>query len=71
MIPAIKWLQTYTLGHMAAGIIRTVIFIDNCLLLLIGVVAVCSASNRKDGHRFAAQPNCMYVNNSGKRDKEA
>jgi len=70
MIPAIKWLQTDTLGHMAAGIICTVIFIDKCLLL-IGVVAVCSASNRNDGHRFSAQPNCMYVNNNGKGDKEA
>jgi len=68
MIPAIKWLQTDTLGHMAAGIICTVIFIHNCLL--IGVVAVCSASNRKDRHRFAAQPNCMYVNNNGKGYKE-
>ena len=69
VIPAIMWLQTDTLDHMATGIICSVMFIK--CLLLIGVVAMCSASSRKDGLRFTAQPNCMYVNNSGKGDKEA
>jgi hypothetical protein len=67
------WLQidkTDALDHMATGIICAVIFINNCLLL-IGVVAMCSASSRKDGHRFAAQSNCKYVNDSEKGNKEA
>jgi hypothetical protein len=32
------------LDHMAAGIICIIIFIDNCLLLM-GMVAMCRASN--------------------------
>jgi hypothetical protein len=45
---------------MATGIICIVTVISNCLLLM-EVVTKCSTSNRKDGHRPTAQPNCMLV----------